>query len=322
MECFNGEDLWYGLRFAHLNKKNIEVQLMENPFSLSNYSDSSDLVLIQGSISGNPTSLSELLQKHQDYIYNIALKMLNNINDAEDVTQEILLKIVSKIKSFDPTRAKFRTWLYRITFNHVLNVKKSPYEQNVTSFDVFFDAIGSAEDDPLTEQEVKENQVLLEEAKVSCMAGMLMCLTRIQRLTYIVGDVYRIHHKIGAEMFEISVENFRQRLSRARKDLHQWMHNKCGLVNEENPCRCKNKMKSFLKAGYLDKDNLKWQSNYKNRIYQISRENLDEALAYTDSIYNSLHRDTPHKKSLTAKVVHEEIFKREKLIELMNLQNA
>ena len=295
---------------------------MENPFSLNNYSDSSDLHLIQGSISGNSTSLSELLQKHQDYIFNIALKMLNNTNDAEDVTQEILLKIVSKIKSFDPTRAKFRTWLYRITFNHVLNVKKSPYEQNVTSFNEFFDVIGSAEDDPLTKQEVKENQVLLEEAKVSCMAGMLMCLDRTQRLTYIVGDVYRIHSKIAAEMFEISVDNFRQRLSRARKDLYHWMHNKCGLVNEANPCRCKNKMKSFMKAGYLDKNNLKWQSNYKDRIFQISREKLDECLGYTDSIYTSLHRSAPHKKSLTAESLYEEIFKRKKLVEILDLQDA
>ena len=77
----------------------------------------------------------------------------------------------------------------------------------------------------------------IEESKVSCMAGMLMCLDREQRLIYIVGELFEIDHNMGSEIFGTSPANFRQKLSRARKDLYHWMHDKCGLVNKENPCR-------------------------------------------------------------------------------------
>ena len=98
---------------------------MENPLSLSNYNDSTDEQLIKASLAGDKKSLNQLLMRQQDYIFNIALKMTNGIADAEDVTQEILIKIVTNLSKYDSSRARFRTWLYRITFNHILNVKKN-----------------------------------------------------------------------------------------------------------------------------------------------------------------------------------------------------
>lgn len=62
---------------------------MENPFSKSNYTDSTDNILIESVLNGNKKSLNDLLKRHQNFIYNVALKMLNNIAEAEDVTQEI-----------------------------------------------------------------------------------------------------------------------------------------------------------------------------------------------------------------------------------------
>ena len=109
-----------------------------NPFSQSDYSDQNDLELIDSVMKGNRKSLNTLIEKHQPYIFNIALKMLNNIADAEDITQEILIKLVTNLSKYDRSKGKFRTWLYRITFNHFLNSKKQKYEKLVTGFDVFF----------------------------------------------------------------------------------------------------------------------------------------------------------------------------------------
>jgi hypothetical protein len=52
----------------------------------------------------------------------------------------------------------------------------------------------------------------------ACMAGMIMCLDGEQRLTYIIGDVFEADHNLGAEIFEITPANFRQKLTCARKD--------------------------------------------------------------------------------------------------------
>lgn len=292
---------------------------MENPFSKENYSDALDSALIAKALTGDRISLNTLLSRHQNFIYNVALKMLNNIADAEDVTQEILIKIVTQLAKFDRTKAQFRTWLYRITFNHVLNVKKNQYEKVVTDFSTFFGFIDSAEEIPVLDEEEAELAALFEESKIACMAGMIMCLDRMQRLVYIVGEVFDIDHNLAAEIFETTPDNFRQKLSRARKDLYNWMHKRCGLVNLENPCRCKSKTKAFVKAGYVDPTNLKWLKDYHHRIIEVSETRLDDALDERDKIYKQLYQDHPFKTSLKAGEVMEEILSNKRFSDLMRL---
>ncbi len=43
------------------------------------------------------------------------------------------------------------------------------------------------------------------------MSGMLMCLDREQRLIYVLGDIFNINHKIGSEIFNVSLENYRKK---------------------------------------------------------------------------------------------------------------
>jgi RNA polymerase sigma factor (sigma-70 family) len=292
---------------------------MENPFSNTDYKNSTDTVLIDKVLNGDKVSLNELLRKHQDFIYNVALKMLNNVADAEDATQEVLIKIVTQLSKYDKAKAQFRTWLYRITFNHVLNMKKNQYETVVTDFSTFFGYIDQAPALAVCEVEEKEMAELFEESKIACMAGMIMCLDRMQRLIYIVGEVFSIDHNLAAEIFETTPDNFRQKLSRARKDLYNWMHKRCGLVNLENSCRCKSKTKSFIEAGYVDPKNLKWLSNYKHRMFEISEARLDDALDARDEIYRNLYTSHPFKTSLKANEAYQAILNNKDFASIMKL---
>lgn len=275
----------------------------KNPFKKDIYSDQRDLELIPLALNGDRNSLTELIKRHQQYIYNVALKMVNNVEDAEDITQDILVKIIMSLSKYDNSKGKFRTWLYRITFNHFLNLKKQSYEKVVTSFDVFFDYIEGSEVIELSDNEEKELELEIEESKVACMAGMLMCLDRQQRLVYIVGEVFEIEHNIAGEIFEISPDNFRQKLSRARKDLHQWMHNRCGLVNNENPCRCQKKTKGFIANGWVNPDNLKWHSNYTHKINELTEQKVEDTLLTIDDLYARLYKEHPFKISLNAESI-------------------
>jgi hypothetical protein len=85
---------------------------------------------------------------------------------------------------------------------------------------------------------------------------MLLCLDREQRLSYILGAIFEVSDTVAAEVLEISPENFRQRLARARRDLRNFMNDKCGLVNQANPCRCAKKTRGFIQAGHVDPNNL------------------------------------------------------------------
>lgn len=289
------------------------MKVKENPFSGKNYSDEYDQILIAKATCGDRNSLSELITRHQQYIFNIAMKMINNVEDAEDVTQEILVKLVTSLTKYDPTKGKFRTWLYRITFNHFLNIKKQSFEKVVTSFDVFFDYIDGSPNIGLSEDEEKEMQLEIEESKVACMAGMLMCLDRSQRLTYIIGEVFEIDHQLASEIFEITPDNFRQKLSRARKDLHQWMHNRCGLVNEANPCRCPKKTKGFIQNGWVNPANKRWHSNYKQKIQDLSETKIEEVLTDIDDIYARLYKEHPFKIAKKSEDIIEAIINNDNL---------
>ena len=69
-------------------------------------------------------------------IYGLALRMLWNREDAEDATQEILVRVVTRLSQFD-FRSKLKTWVYRVAVNYILDVKKSPVERMQLSFDRF-----------------------------------------------------------------------------------------------------------------------------------------------------------------------------------------
>jgi RNA polymerase sigma factor (sigma-70 family) len=174
--------------------------------------------------------LEELVRRHQGWIYNIAIRMLHHPQDAEDATQEILLKAVTRLSSFED-RSSFRTWLYRIVVNHVLNMKRGRVEREALTFKAFGDDLDATPDLDLPDRASgsPEARLLVAEAMMTCTTGMLLCLDREQRLTYILGAILGASDTVGAELLEISRDNFRQRLARARRDLHNFMDGKCGL---------------------------------------------------------------------------------------------
>jgi RNA polymerase sigma factor (sigma-70 family) len=277
-----------------------------NPF-LQHYQHTEDIELVRLSLSGDRESLTALLQRHQPFIYNVALKMINNVADAEDVTQEIFIKIITNLAKYDAGKSKFTTWLYRIVVNHIFDLKKQQYEVLVEGFEDFFSAIEGSRVIELTEQEEQEMALQIEESKVACMSGMLMCLDREQRMIYILGALFDIDHNLGAEIFGISSDNFRQKLSRAKKDLHQWMHNRCGLVNTDNPCRCPKKTKGFIENGWVEAENMKWNRDFVQRIHTLSEENIQPALLTVDDLYARLYKEHPFKITKVADQIVEKV---------------
>ncbi|MEO0734922.1 MAG: RNA polymerase sigma factor, partial [Bacteroidota bacterium] len=260
------------------------------------YEPATDLALLDRIRRGDRSALEQLIQRHYGYIYNIALKFFNTVPDAEDAAQEVVIKIITNIGSYDPERGALRTWLYRIVFNHYLDAKKSGPEKLLTDgFRTFFGIIDDLPVEEPTDAEEVRMKELIEEAKVSCMAGMLMCLDRQQRLTYIVGELFEINHQLAAEIFDITPANFRKRLSRARKELYNWMTDRCGLVNTANPCRCPKKTRAFVDRGFVDPKQLKWNVGFSRRIHDLSHEKVEEMLTETEIVYRRLYRAHPYK---------------------------
>ncbi|MFI5211572.1 MAG: RNA polymerase sigma factor [Ignavibacteria bacterium] len=297
--------------------------MLVNPFTEKYTTDTTDNKLIDEALSGNKKSLEELVYRHQAWIYNVALRMVFYPQEAEDVTQEILIKIITKLSTFRK-ESSFRTWVYRIVVNQVLNMKKSIGEQrHASSFEEYWRNIENTPDHELPKQEHYdvEMRVLVNEVKVSCMSGMLLCLDREQRLIYILGVIFQVTDKIGAEIMEITRDNFRQKLSRARKQIFNFMHDKCGLMNKNNPCKCEKKTKVLIDVGYVNPKKLLFNVNYVRSVEAAAKEKTERFDNLMDERSQKLFRENPFQDPPDFRESIREILKHKEFRDIFNFTN-
>jgi len=246
---------------------------MYNPFTEDETGDD-DAALIREILEGNRKSLEKLILRHQGWIYNIAFKMVMDHDDASDITQEILIKFITSLSTYDSAKGAFRTWLYRIVTNHVLTMKKKKFEKRIYDFDTYLALIEKLPDNRSFAH--PEAGVLEEELKTGCMMGMLMCLSRRDRLVFLLGAVFNVSDYIGAEIMDISRDNFRKILSRSRKKVYSHMNGFCGVINPENPCRCSNKTKTFYSLGMLDPHNTRYYKPGRIKVRDILNSKIEQ----------------------------------------------
>ena len=290
---------------------------MDNPFSI-NYPDNTDTELVQMAIGGDKKALQNLILRHQVFIYNLALKMSRNVEDAEDLTQEVFIKAITALVKFEG-KSNFRTWLYRITVNHFLNTRKRKAEMQLFDFEAYFNSIDNIPVHRLNEFEENELSDTIEELRISCTAGMLLCLSREQRLIYILGEMFEIDHNLGAEILGTSSGNFRIKLMRARTDLYNWMNKKCGLVNTENSCRCAKKTRGYIEAGLVDPNNLNFNARYKKRIYDLSEKKASEITETIEDLNKKIFQAHPLQQPLTASKIVSDIFNNELIKQILKI---
>ncbi len=284
---------------------------MQFPFSKS-YSDTEQQNLVKQAINGNKESLSEIISFHQPFIYNVAWKMCHNPIDAQDLTQEVLIKVITKLGQFN-FKSKFRTWLYRIVVNEFLQSKRRKSEAQFSDFDDYGERLDQVPNPELSIEEEISYQELSKEMQVQCMSGMIMCLNREQRLIFILGASFGIDHTLGADIFGISPQNFRIKLHRARKDLFNYMNNKCGLVNKENPCRCPKKAKALKQMGVLDEEKMLFNIKTKTKVKDFVENNHEEALDDFTTTYTKLFQEHPVKEDFDKETIINELINNDKL---------
>jgi RNA polymerase sigma factor (sigma-70 family) len=266
---------------------------MHNPFA-EVFDESTDADLIEQAKHGSRDALEKLVLRHQLWIYNIAVRMVFHAQDAEEVTQEVLIKAITRLSTFQG-ESQFRTWLYRITANHVLNMKRRGGETEAQTFSSYAAAINDTPDLDLPDPKSVPVDVplLVEEAKISCTMGMLLCLDRKQRLIFTLGEIFGASDTVGSELLEMTAENFRQSLSRARRDLYQFMHGQCGLVNANNPCRCPKKTKGFIEAGHVEPGQLQFVPLHLQRISEAAEGIVRTIENTVDEQYAAIFREHP-----------------------------
>lgn len=193
--------------------------------------------LIEKATAGDKKSLETVILSVQDLVFNLSLRMLGTFPDAEDATQDILLKIVTHLSSFK-WESSFSTWVFRIATNHLKNYQKHMFAKFPLSFEFYGDDIrnGKIDDVPDLTQNV-EKSILAEELKLSCTNVMLQCLDTESRCIFILGTMFKVDSRIAGDILGITPEAYRQRLSRIRSKVADFLKEYCGEYGQ-GKCRC------------------------------------------------------------------------------------
>lgn len=197
---------------------------------------------------GSRDSLERLVVAIQDRVYGLAVRMLWNREDARDATQDILLRIVTRLGSFRG-ESSFATWAYRVAANYLLTVRKSRLEEQRYTFERFSAELDEGLSDESVPRTAADTALLLEEVKIGCTLGMLQCLDRPHRLAYVLGEILEMEGEEAARVLAIRPAAFRKRLSRARDAVTVFTQAKCGLVSPDRRCRCRRRLPTALRVG-------------------------------------------------------------------------
>jgi RNA polymerase sigma factor (sigma-70 family) len=265
---------------------------MENMLAAVDSQEDSETALVTRAKQGSPSALADLLVRHQPWIYNIALRMVGRADDAEDVMQEVYRKVIAGLPDFRG-ESSFKTWLYRIVSNHVINMGKRPRELVFSSFESRSRIIDEAPDLDLEDHTTsQEAELLVRETKVQCMMGTLLCLDRPQRLAFIAA-LLGAGSAVGSAMLDTTMENYRQTLSRARRQLSDFMNEKCSLIRAGNSCRCEKKTRAAIAAGYVDPAHLLFVAGHVRKVKDIAVRYVDQMDDLLDMQVQDLFREHP-----------------------------
>ncbi len=151
----------------------------------------SDSQLVTRAQSGDQQAFAELVRRHSGPVFRLAVSILGQefIPEAEDVAQEVFLKVHHRLESFRG-EAEFSSWIYRITFNHALNLKarvrfRSPHED-----ETILDRTATSEPGPHRQAETAQRDRALAES--------------IQTLPEVYQSALRLYYWLGAGVSEVA----------------------------------------------------------------------------------------------------------------------
>jgi RNA polymerase sigma factor (sigma-70 family) len=124
----------------------LSASLVESDIKIARTADDD---LVARAKAGDREAFGLLVERHYDFIFRTACKWTGKKSDAEDIAQEVCIKLATAIQQFDG-RSKFTSWLYRVTLNMVRDMQRSASRKNKT-VDAF--TLVHPEDDPGGQEE-------------------------------------------------------------------------------------------------------------------------------------------------------------------------
>jgi len=164
-------------------------------------------------LNGEVAAYASLVEKHKDLVFSIALKVMNNREDAEEVAQDAFVKAYQSLRSFE-RKSKFSTWLYRIAYNSAVSrTRKKKVEFVAMDETLIRNYAGDDSPGRLEQLDENEQQMLMEKALKQLPEEDQLLVTLFYHADHSIEDISFITG--------LSASNVKVRLHRIRKRLYE-----------------------------------------------------------------------------------------------------
>ena len=205
--------------------------------------------MVGRAVAGSATDLDEIITTLSKPFYNLALRMLHGHHDAEDATQEALIRVATNLSSFRG-ESKFSTWAWTVATRSILDFQDGRARKAVLDAMEFTADLADGMD--TNPSDGPQAIAVLGQVKLGCGRAMLQTLDGDQRVAYTLGEILELDQTDAAEALGISPAAYRKRLSRARTQLNEVLTASCGIADESNDCRCIKRRKPAIVRGRLE----------------------------------------------------------------------
>jgi RNA polymerase sigma factor (sigma-70 family) len=238
---------------------------------------------------GNKEALGKIVLEIQDMVFNLAVRMLWTLEDAEDATQEIIIKVITNLATFRGD-SKLTTWVFQIATNYLLTTRKHIVTNKELTFERFSADINSTTPQDVSLSGYGDLPLLEKELKIGCTNAILFCLDKKSRVVFILSSIFEINNKDASDILNISFDNYRQILSRTNKKITSFIKADCGLVNENAKCKCRKRIKVAIDRKRLNPEKLIYSRQLiEKKEFAKTVDELDEldsiALVYKSNPY-------------------------------------
>lgn len=210
--------------------------------------------LARRALDGDARAADSLCRELGRPLYRLAVRLLRDVEDARDATQEALLLVVTHLSTFRAD-SRLLTWSYSIALRHVLRTRSArdrarsrlALELKIRAGLLLTGPAPALEADRAIEQ---------RETCLGCTRAMLECLTLEERAAIILAEILGAEDELGARLCGVPGPTYRKRLSRARTKLRPILEQLCGLTSPSNPCSCERQIRAKALVGLQGKRRL------------------------------------------------------------------
>ncbi len=187
-----------------------------------------ELWLVEQSRNGDVDAFEELIKDYKKVAYNIALRVLRNVEDAEDASQEALIKVYKSIQNFN-MQSSFKSWMYRIVVNTCIDFKRKK-NINAVSIDENIDLGGNKEFQIEIADDTNNPDILIEKNfNNKLISDAVGRLEDDFKTIIILRDIQGFSYSEISEMLNCNLGTVKSRLNRARKSLKEILENELNI---------------------------------------------------------------------------------------------